>query len=717
MPGAGAAPSPIKEHRLAADDIALQPGIRTPMALRLICCLLVGLSFVAAGMANAQDAASDTVSWQRQLASLHARAESAAVPALADALVLEQQLAGAGAVERLQFYRELCHVASLAREDAQSERAASRLAEAAPGRSAAAAGADAETCRAELEFERGQRLIALRTAQHAMEAARGVTDPGTRYYAGFMLGYIADRDNEFASAMEGYALADAAAEAEGSLADQVKVGAEMARLYKQLEQGERAVETADAAIARAARLGDPEVLALAWAAKYYCLPDDASPASYEALQQARRYARQSGNASGELVMQTNFADYLLDIRHYQEAVGAATEALHMAARTVKSIHNDTAYATALANRGFARLYLRDPAAHQDVEQALALLNAEDKPQASQVYLDYANALADTGDFRRAWVAMQSYKKISDELLRSDQQNRVLQLREMFAAERLERQNVQLRGENELKSAALQQRVLEQRVAWLASALAALALVSIALLYRRVRVSYRALRVRHRELDFRSRHDPLTGLLNRSAFAEEVERYLARPSAQHPQAKRHQALLLIDIDRFKQVNDSYGHAAGDLVLRGVADRLRQALRDSDVVVRWGGEEFLVLLPEVQDGTLEAVVARVLRIVAGAPVKVAAREIAVAVSVGFARLPVTVRARALHWERLLNVVDLLLYEAKSGGRNCAVGLPRPLSLESDEELAQLEADLPGARRAGRLPLVRIPGPSGPRLQIAG
>lgn len=683
------------------------------MAVRNAHRLLLAASVLVVGLAHAADPALEALSRQRQLDALHTRAETAPEPALSDALALESTFAGPGEPGRVTFYRELCHVASLAHNYTQAERAATQLAAATTGRRPAAATADAETCRAEAKFERGQRLLALGAAQRALEWVREESDPGTRYYAGFVVGYIADRDNELATAVEGYSIAAAAAEASGRIADQVRVDAEMARLYKQLDQNERAVQTADRGIERARQLGDPQLLALVWAAKYYSLPDDDSPASYEALQQARDFARRSGDASRELVMQTNLADFLLQSKRYQAAVDAATEALRMAAATVKSVHNDASYAIALANRGFARLHLHVAAGHEDVEQALAVLSAEDKPLASTVYLDYANTLAATGDYRRAWTAMQSYKKISDEVLNSDRQNRVLQLQEMFAAERLERQNTELRDENQLKNAALERRALEQRIAWLASALAVLGLASIALLYRRATISYRALRARHRELDFNSRRDSLTGLLNRSAFAERIEALLNRPGAE-PHAARHQALVLADIDRFKQINDTYGHAAGDAVLRSVAARLREALRETDVIARWGGEEFLVLLPAVPDGTLEALVARIMSSVADVPIAIGNRHIAVTLSAGFARLPVSVSSRPLSWQRLVNLVDVLLYRSKSGGRNRATGLSHAMSFESEEELAGLES---GTRPARELPLVTLAGPAQPILKAVG
>src|SRR5262249_9722352 len=88
-------------------------------------------------------------------------------------------------------------------------------------------------------------------------------------------------------------------------------------------------------------------------------------------------------------------------------------------------------------------------------------------------------------------------------------------------------------------------------------------------------------------------DPLTGVLNRRALLRSAEYVEA---TRRRQAKPCALLLLLDLDHFKRVNDSYGHAAGDAVLVASAEVLRKALREVDLIARWGGEEFLVLMPE-------------------------------------------------------------------------------------------------------------------------
>jgi diguanylate cyclase len=159
-------------------------------------------------------------------------------------------------------------------------------------------------------------------------------------------------------------------------------------------------------------------------------------------------------------------------------------------------------------------------------------------------------------------------------------------------------------------------------------------------------------------------DGLTGLLNRRAGSERLQQELAR----HRRSGRPLALALADIDHFKSVNDRHGHAAGDEVLRDVARCLQDACRATDVVVRWGGEEFLVLMPETAaDGA--AIAGDKLR----AAVAAHAGAVPVTLSLGLA-----VPAQAWRTpEAALDAADQALYAAKAGGRNRVevAGLPQP------------------------------------------
>jgi diguanylate cyclase (GGDEF)-like protein len=155
-------------------------------------------------------------------------------------------------------------------------------------------------------------------------------------------------------------------------------------------------------------------------------------------------------------------------------------------------------------------------------------------------------------------------------------------------------------------------------------------------------------------------DPLTGLLNRrafQAFASDAMSYFRR-------YKRPIAILVIDIDLFKRVNDTFGHAAGDDVIRGVGKVVSEAARTTDKVSRFGGEEFVVLLREIDEAGLLLFAERVRAAMAAAAIAARGGAIPVTVSIGVALA--TENDRDI--EDLIERADLGLYAAKSAGRNC-------------------------------------------------
>ena len=174
-----------------------------------------------------------------------------------------------------------------------------------------------------------------------------------------------------------------------------------------------------------------------------------------------------------------------------------------------------------------------------------------------------------------------------------------------------------------------------------------------------------LRERNAALDRVSRTDALTGLFNRRHLDEEL-------AIRCGHARRHQeplSLLLLDIDHFKVVNDTHGHPAGDIVLSEFARRLSQQLRMGDTAGRWGGEEFLVILPHTDlPGGLE-VAERIRAAAAAAPFTAGTTQIKVTVSGGCSG------GQGESAEELLRCVDTALYRAKDRGRNQIVAAPSP------------------------------------------
>lgn len=155
------------------------------------------------------------------------------------------------------------------------------------------------------------------------------------------------------------------------------------------------------------------------------------------------------------------------------------------------------------------------------------------------------------------------------------------------------------------------------------------------------------------------HDSLTSLLNRAAILDLLNKELSRAIRK----KESVAVIMADLDHFKQINDTYGHQAGDAVLREAASRMQSALREYDAIGRYGGEEFLVV--SAQCGTAEAVVLaeRLRECIVAHPIAFADQSIPITLSLGVA----AATGDAARADELLRIADEALYAAKDRGRN--------------------------------------------------
>ena len=184
------------------------------------------------------------------------------------------------------------------------------------------------------------------------------------------------------------------------------------------------------------------------------------------------------------------------------------------------------------------------------------------------------------------------------------------------------------------------------------------------------------------------HDPLTDLPNRRRFNDAVEEAIV--SARRNGTKV--ALLMLDLDRFKFINDSLGHDAGDELLCETAKRLRAAVRQGDLVARLGGDEFSIILNDIEDISTVESITESIRDSLATPYNIGNHEICTAGSVGVCVYPTD----SIHSKEMLKFADAAMYRAKTSGRNCVRFFTQSLSLELKRRL-RLESDLrAGIRR---------------------
>jgi diguanylate cyclase (GGDEF)-like protein/PAS domain S-box-containing protein len=168
------------------------------------------------------------------------------------------------------------------------------------------------------------------------------------------------------------------------------------------------------------------------------------------------------------------------------------------------------------------------------------------------------------------------------------------------------------------------------------------------------------KAREATIMFQAEHDALTGVPNRTLLADRLRQAILRAQRDSGQL----ALLYFDLDRFKPVNDQYGHEAGDKLLKAVAQRVRTCLRESDTVARIGGDEFVVLLPKITAEADAIGVANNVLEAVSRPFDIDGHAVAISASIGIASYPTD----GSDGDALMRCADRAMYEAKTAGRHC-------------------------------------------------
>jgi diguanylate cyclase (GGDEF)-like protein len=481
----------------------------------------------------------------------------------------------------------------------------------------------------------------------------------------------------------------------------------LAVLYQQMKEYDKGFEAVGEAQVLAEKIKSvPRMASLKTTESALAMETNQPARAMKALRDELSLARRLGATTliaGTLV---NLSDSYIKAHDYANTLIYGNQAAEAGAK----MGDLSTVATAQVNIGEAYLGMgRLAEGKKNFELGLAYFEKSgDKPNLQAVLLEYGDALEHAGDIAGAIKAYHRERALSNELFEKQRQKATLELQEKYETEKKQRQIELLSRENQVKTAEIDNRRLQQRVWWLLAVVFALASVIVGLLYRKVRQTNAQLEVKNLELKQQSSRDPLTALYNRRHFQEfmrthmQVEKRGAGTSGEEIVG----ALFLLDVDHFKHVNDSYGHAAGDAVLKMIADNLRVILRETDMIVRWGGEEFLAFLPAIPRSGVEEIARRLLTGISAHSIDYQDSKISVNVSIGFAPFPLAPGNRPLPWERAVNLVDMALYLAKAHGRNRAYGV-RGFSNFDQTSVESIEQDLERAWRAGFVDLSVVLG----------
>ncbi len=367
-------------------------------------------------------------------------------------------------------------------------------------------------------------------------------------------------------------------------------------------------------------------------------------------------------------------------------------------------------ATAQCNIGFALMgqgRIKEGVA--EVQAALRFLHDSGARADEEAILEeLARMYAQAGLHREAYDTVRDQQKLAKELFNADRAKSVATLQEQFDSVQRDKQIQLLARENSLKDAELSNRRLQQIVTILGTVVTVMAGVFMFLLYRKVRKANQKLFEANKQLEFHSVRDPLTGLYNRRSFLELMKQRAPAVGNGRREDANTDGLMILDIDHFKHINDTLGHAGGDTVLVEIAKRLRSTVRDSDMVMRWGGEEFLVYSPKANAGHLKNLAQRILKVIGSTPIEVNGQSLQVTVTGGFLALPFSgLTEEECNWEKAMQIADMALYLGKVNGRNRAYGLNR-LLVPYEEAMPVLEVDISAAIKANMVELVEVVGP---------
>ena len=420
----------------------------------------------------------------------------------------------------------------------------------------------------------------------------------------------------------------------------------------------------------------------------------------EVLAITRRY---KGMEDAELLALVNLADYHVMAFEYERGAALAREAIALADKMSKN----TAKGVVMGSLGVAQIGLGSTEAGlETLEDGLALLEkAGAKAYAISLQMVLAEQYGKAGRFEPGFKTLQRYVKESEAATAKRQEQAIADAQEKFSGERKDSEIMRLSLENARRSAEVEARTWQQRL-WATAALA-LGLGALLLIQRVSRAGKRnrVLEDDNAILNDQSAHDPLTGAYNRrhcvKVMCEHESLLGAKP--RDPASKSSVGLLLLDVDHFKHVNDTFGHGAGDIVLIEIARRLQQLVRQHDVVVRWGGEEFVLVLPGTSSEGMKVLAERVLSLIGEKPFHIGQRSIPVTVSAGCVCYPLL---PGQGWEDCLKVADLAMYIAKQEGRNRVVNVGE---VDLTVQASLLTTDLRAAAEAGKVQLQTIFGPA--------
>ncbi len=515
--------------------------------------------------------------------------------------------------------------------------------------------------RAEVLRNRGDYGLAREDAMEFQRRAEALDDPLLQSRALMLHGTLEAEQSNIAAALEWFHQARQLLEVHGESGELARINNAIGVAHNFTHNYERARHYYEEALRLARASGEVVIEITALGNLALTVSEIEGPEAGLALhREALALAKARGDLQVVANQEGNICQRLLQSGDPEAAREACLSALAMAteqrmSRTVAGVQ------MTLGDISRSQGDLRGAVAHYDA----ALTEAAGV--VPRVELTLRRQLAEThdalGEALPALRHLQAMVSLREELDARERQREVEELEMRYRVEQRERQLEVL-----TLDAALQEARLRQRTLMLVATGAALLLASLAALlaWRGYRIEVQmekkltarneSLEAALKQISHMARTDPLTGLWNRRAFEEMAAREMERAARNGEPL----ALAMADIDHFKPLNDRHGHSAGDDVLKEVAAMLQAALRDVDMVCRWGGEEFLCLLPASDKAAARRAMDQVRRQLAVRPLEVDGESFTVTMTYGIAAVHGDLKAA-------IAAADAAMYEGKRAGRN--------------------------------------------------
>lgn len=518
--------------------------------------------------------------------------------------------------------------------------------------------------RAAMQRGRAQYGAASADAQRLGELAKRSNDPGLAADAAFLQGSIEAEQGQFAAALDRFHAARRRLEG-------IDRPVELARIFNAIgvthnftgdqararEYFQRAVDVARDAGAQGAAATYLGNLSLAVAELEG--PGAAMPMLREVLQ----LSEESGAETTATMARANLCDQLVKLEQHDEAETTCLAALE----EVDRMREARWQAGIRLTLGHLR---RDGGRLEEAvdwyREALAIASASVPTIEDEVLASLSEALEDLGQTAEALALARQRLALRDQQRHSERRELVEELEVRYEVERSEADLELLRLQSALQATELQQRNMMLIALLIGLAITLVAAIGAVRSYWITTRLKRDLATRNSELEEAvaeitdlARHDSLTGLFNRRAM-EELGQHEVKRQQRHREPL---SVMLMDVDFFKSINDRFGHAVGDQVLQGLASLLQENLRDTDLVGRWGGEEFLCILPKTDLAEAEHSAHRIQSALAAAPMQAAGDTVRLTVTCGIAAVDTRL-------DEAIKRADQAMYRGKHEGRNVIV-----------------------------------------------